>query len=372
VAYSGCSTLLQEWRHGADGMTGVLVRASCVIDLNADGGRTKGKGGEVDVLSDVLQAIRLEGALFFTGEFQEPWCVEILKGAELAHVLKPGAPNLAICHTVLEGRCWVQLEDGRRLALEAGDTVVVPHGSSHIVGSGMHHAPVSADDLVKVVSPNMRTVRYGGGGDLTRVVCGWFAYEDDIPHPLLGSLPTVFVAPLSRRPAAEWIGQSIRYVTSETAIEAPGTSAVATRVAETLFIESLRGYIEQLPEIERGWLAGLRDPQVGKCLALMHEDPSRNWSVDALAEAVHSSRSVVAQRFNELVGTPPIQYLIRWRMAKAAHLLRSGRQPLNRIAEAIGYESEAAFCRAFKKEFGVTPGKWRSGDAEKSVAAPVA
>lgn len=322
----------------------------------------------MDVLSDVLQAIRLEGALFFTGEFREPWCVDIRKGAELASVLKPGAPNLAICHTVMEGRCWLQLAGGQTLALQAGDTVVIPFGDSHVMGSGMHHAPMSADDLVKI-APTLRKVSYGGEGDPCHVVCGWFAYEDDIPHPLLKSLPSLFVSPLAARPAGEWIGQSIRYVTSESAIEAPGTSAVATRVAETLFVESLRSYIDRLPESDKGWLAGLRDPQIGRCLALMHADPARDWSVDALAEAVNSSRSVVAQRFNELVGTPPIQYLIRWRMAKAARLLRSGRQPLNRIAEAIGYESEAAFCRAFKREFGITPGKWRNGEASGASVA---
>lgn len=323
----------------------------------------------MDVLSDVLQAIRLEGALFFTGEFREPWCVDIEKGAELARKLKPGASNLAICHTVMEGRCWLTTADGASLSLNAGDTVVVPFGDSHVMGSGLQHAPVSADDLVDIESPNMRTVRYGGAGDACHVVCGWFAYEDDIPHPLLKSLPPVFVSSLAARPSGAWLGQSIRYVTSETAIDAPGTSAVATRVAETLFVESLRSYIERLPDTDRGWLAGLRDPQIGQCLALMHADPARDWSVDSLAEAVNSSRSVIAQRFNELVGTPPIQYLIRWRMAKAARLLRSGRQPLNRIAEAIGYESEAAFCRAFKKEFGITPGKWRNGNPQPSQAA---
>ncbi|MDQ8023343.1 MAG: AraC family transcriptional regulator [Moraxellaceae bacterium] len=317
----------------------------------------------MDVLSDVLQAIRLQGALFFNGEFEEPWCVEVETAGELVQILRLETPGFALCHTVLEGRCWVELEDGQRLALQAGDTVVFPYGHSHIIGSGLQHAPVSTNDLIKVVSPNMRTVRYGGGGDLTRVVCGWFAYEDDIPHPILKSLPNVFVSSFSRQAAGEWLRHSISYVTAESAVEAPGTSAVATRVAEALFVESLRSYIDHLPDNDRGWLAGLRDPHVGKCLALMHADPARDWSVDALAEAVHSSRSVLAQRFNELVGTPPIQYLIRWRMAKAARLLRGGRQPLGRIAEAIGYESEAAFCRAFKKEFGITPGKWRSGDS---------
>jgi len=323
----------------------------------------------MDVLSDVLHTIRLEGAIFLNAECHEPWCVDVPKGSDLARSFKPGTPSLAICHTVLEGRCWVKLPDGEAVGLHAGDTVAIPHGDTHLIGSGLHHAPVSVDHMVQVKAPGgLAPVRYGGEGDRTVLVCGWFAYEHDLPNPLVTAMPRLFRSSIRNRPSGPWIEQSIRYAVQEAAAGQPGSGAVATKVAESLFVETLRGYIESLPPRHLGWLAGLRDPQVSKCLSLMHNHPAQDWSVESLAEAVHVSRSVLAQRFNELVGVPPIQYLIRWRLALAARLLRSERLNLNRVIEAIGYESEASFSRAFKKEFGVSPGQWRSGKAASSPA----
>lgn len=323
----------------------------------------------MDVLSDVLQAIRLEGAIFLNAEFHEPWCMDVPKGSDLARRFKPGAPNLVICHTVLEGKCWVRLPDGEAVPLHAGDTVAFPNGDSHIIGSGLHHAPVSIDHVVQIDEPHLESFRYGGDGDRTGLVCGWFAYERDVPNPLVNAMPRLFRSSLRHRPSGPWIEQSIRYALQEAAAGQPGSGAVATKVAESLFVETLRGYIESLPPGHLGWLAGLRDAQVGKCLSLMHSQPAKDWSVEKLAEEVHVSRSVLAQRFNEVVGMPPIQYLIRWRLAMSARLLRGGRIGLGRVIEAVGYESEASFSRAFKKEFGVSPGQWRSGK-RASGAAP--
>lgn len=323
----------------------------------------------MDVLSDVLHAIRLEGAIFFSGEFHEPWCVDIPKGADLAKVLKPGAQNLVICHTVLEGRCWVQIPRGEAVALHAGETVVISQGDSHIIGSGVQHAPVSIDHLVRVESPQINALRYGGNGDRSLVVCGWFAYEQGTPNPLIAAMPRLFTASMSNRPSGPWIEQSVRYAVREAGAGGPGSGAVATKVAESLFVETLRSYIETLPPRHLGWLAGLRDPQVGKCLELMHSQLAKDWTVESLAEAVHVSRSVMAQRFNELVGVPPIQYLIRWRLATAARMLRSERMSIGRVSEVVGYESEASFSRAFKKEFGVSPGHWRNGNGNAVVHA---
>lgn len=323
----------------------------------------------MDALSDVLHTIRLEGAIFLNTECHEPWCVEVAKGSDLARVLKPGAQNLVICHTVLEGRCWVQLPGGDAVALHAGDVAAIPHGDSHLIGSGLNHAPVSIDHVVKIEGPHLSPIRYGGEGDRTVLMCGWFAYEQDVPNPLVATLPRLFRSSIGKRPSGPWIEQSLRYAVGEAAAGQPGSGAVATKVAESLFVETLRSYIESLPPRHLGWLAGLRDPQVGKCLDLMHGDPAKDWSVESLADGVHVSRSVLAQRFNELVGVPPIQYLKRWRLAMAARLLRSERISLNRVTEAVGYESEASFSRAFKKEFGVSPGLWRSGRV-KNQAAP--
>ena len=322
----------------------------------------------MDALSDVLRTIRLEGALFLNAEFHEPWCVDAPSGERLASVLQPGAQHLAICHFVLEGRCWVQLHGGEPVALAAGDVVTLPHGDAHLVGSsGTPHTPVCIDHAVQLRMPGLERFRYGGDGDRTVIVCGFFSYEREMPNPLIAALPRLFCASVGKRPSGPWIEQSIRYAVGEAASGQPGSGVVAAKVAESLFVEALRAYIDSVPASETGWLVALRDPQVGRALALMHEKPVHNWSVAELAHEVHMSRSVLAERFAELVGTPPMQYLKRWRLAIAARRLRQEAGTLNAIAEGIGYESEAAFNRAFKGEYGVSPGLWRRGSAAAKV-----
>ena len=323
----------------------------------------------MDVLSDVLQTISLEGTLFLHAEMHEPWCVNVPRGADMARMLQPAAKQLAICHMVLEGRCWVQLQGGTAVALQSGDVVAFPHGDSHVIGSGLHHAPISIDDAVKVRMSDLHRLRYGGDGDQTVLACGWFAYQSDMPNPLLAALPHLLHAPLDNRPSGPWLRQSILFALAEGAANRPGSSAVVAKVAESLLLEALRSYIDTLPPVQTGWLSGLRDPIVCKCLELMHARPTSDWSVERLAQAVNVSRSVLAARFNERLGQPPMQYLKRWRLAMAARLLRGGRSSLLRVAEAVGYESEASFSRAFKAEYGMSPGHWRTvSDASAQVS----
>jgi AraC family transcriptional regulator, alkane utilization regulator len=322
----------------------------------------------MDVLSDVLQTIRLEGALFLNTECHEPWCMNVPPGADMARMLYPAASNVVICHTVLEGRCWIQPAGGAPMALAAGDVVAIPHGDAHLVGSGLQYAPVSIQDSIKIKAPELKPMRYGGDGNRTVLVCGWFAYDRDVPNPLVSVLPQIFRSAMGGRPAGPWLEQSIRYALEAAASGQPGSSAVATKVAESLFVETLRAYIDSLPPAQPGWLSGLRDPQVGRCLELMHSQPARDWSVESLADEIHVSRSVLAQRFNDLVGVPPMQYLKRWRLSIAARMLRGERVHIGRVIDAIGYESQASFSRAFKKEYGVAPGQWRSGAAPPTKA----
>jgi AraC-like DNA-binding protein len=204
-------------------------------------------------------------------------------------------------------------------------------------------------------------VRYGGSGEGAVLACGWCAYESDVANPLLGALPRLFRASIGARAGGAWIAQSIRYALEQGAARQPGSHAMAAKVAESLFVETLRTYMDGLPTLQTGWLAGLRDPHIGRCLAAMHEQPARAWSVDMLANEVHVSRSVLAERFTELVGIPPMQYLKRWRLATAARMLDAERTSVQQVAGAVGYESEASFSRAFKGEYGVAPGAWRSG-----------
>ena len=313
----------------------------------------------MDVLSDVLRTIRLEGALFLNAELHAPWCFDVPQGAVMAQMLKPGAQRLAICHLVLEGQCWAQVKGREPIRLGAGEVVAIPHGDSHVLGSGLQHAAVEIDHVVRPRVPELDRIRYGGDGECTVLVCGWFAYEGDTPNPIMESLPRLFSTPIRRRPAGPWIEQSVNFVLGEAATHTPGSNMVASKVAEVLFAEALRGYIEAMPAGHSGWLSGLRDAHVGRCLALMHESPARAWTVEDLAQAVHTSRSVLAERFTELIGVPPMQYLTRWRMVVAAGLLRNEQANLARIAGNVGYESEAAFNRAFKREYGVSPGLWR-------------
>ncbi|MDB5872104.1 MAG: transcriptional regulator, AraC family [Ramlibacter sp.] len=313
----------------------------------------------MDVLSDVLRTIRLEGALFLNGDMHAPWCFKVPRGADIAQVLKPGAQRLAICHLVVQGRCWAQTEGSEPIRVEAGEAIVVPQGNAHVLGSGLQHAAVEIDHVVSPRVPAMERIRYGGDGESTVLVCSWFACEGDAPNSLMANLPALFTTSLRRRAAGPWIEQSINFVLGDAASHTPGSEMVAAKVAEVLFAEVVRGYIESMPAGNPGWLAGLRDPLVSRCLALMHGEPARAWTVDALAQEVHISRSVLADRFTGLVGAPPMQYLTRWRMIVAAGLLSKDQANLARIAQGVGYESAAAFNRAFKREYGVSPGAWR-------------
>lgn len=313
-----------------------------------------------DALSEVLRMIRLRGAFFLHGEFHAPWCVDAPPAVEMAPVLCPGAKQLAILHMVLAGRCWIRMPGGEPLPLDTGDVAALPAGEGHLIGTGMDHAPVDERHMLDVKVPELAGVRYGGPGEGTMLACGWFAYEGSVPNPLLAALPRVIRVSLARRPAGAWMEQSVRHALREAADGAPGSTAVAAKVAEAMFVETLRAYVEGLPAEQSGWLAGLRDPLVGRCLALMHEQPARGWTLDGLAEAAFTSRSVLAERFTALVGVAPMQYLKRWRLALAARMLCSGRGKLAQVAEAVGYESEASFSRAFRAEYGVPPGTWRS------------
>lgn len=320
----------------------------------------------MDVLSELLGQVRLQGALFLNAEFHEPWCVNAPHSQTLAPLLKPGAQRLAICHYVLEGRCWAQVQGHAPVPLEAGDVAALPDGEPHLVGSGLQHAPVSLDHVVMPRLPELRRLRYGGAGDRTVVVCGWFSYERDTPNPLLPMLPPLFRAQVGRRPAGPWLEESIRYALASAQAPSAGTGLLASKVAEVLFTETLSGYLESLPPSQRGGLAGWGDAQVGHSLALLHAEPSRDWSVAALAQQVHMSRTAFALRFAELVGSPPMQYLKRLRLQRAAELLRSDGLSIGRVAEQVGYDSETAFNRAFKQVYGRSPGQWRRTQAGDS------
>jgi len=320
----------------------------------------------MDALSEVLKALRLTSGIFLDAEFTAPWCVDSAPGKEELRQILPGAEHIAIYHLLTEGRCRARLPDsGETVELGAGDLIMFPQGDGHRLGSDLHLTPVGAETLVMPAPEGgglMRIV-HGGGGGRTRFVCGFLACDSRLCRPLLGSLPRMLRVPLGDGPAASWIFSTLRHGADETHAPRAGTDAMLAKLSELLFVEAVRSYMESIPDDQRGWFAGLRDPYVSRALALMHAEPGRGWTVDDLGRDVGLSRSALAERFALLIGEPPMQYLTRWRLALAARGLKESRDSILRIAEQVGYDSEAAFNRAFKREFGMPPATWRRHSA---------
>lgn len=315
----------------------------------------------MDALSEVLKVLHLTSGIFLDAEFTAPWCIDSAPGADDVRQILPDAEHVAIYHLVVEGHCKVRLEDqttGQDLA--PGDLILFPHGDGHRLGSDLHLAAVGADTLVEEDERGgLLRINHGGGGARTRFICGFLACDKRLCRPLLNALPRLLKVSLSAEPATGWMVGALQHGAAETHAPRPGTEAVMGRLAELLFVEALRQYIRGLPEHEQGWLAGLRDPYVGRALALMHASPAHPWEVGELARQAGLSRSALADRFVALIGEPPMQYLSKWRLALASQALAKSNDAVARIAENVGYESEAAFNRAFKREFGFPPAAWR-------------
>jgi AraC family transcriptional regulator, alkane utilization regulator len=314
----------------------------------------------MDALSEVLNAIHLDGAVFLDAEFTAPWCVEAQYGLPKETQLLRGADHIALFHFLLEGNCKASLCDGgETLSLEAGDFVLFPHDHKHIIGSDLSLPAVDTDILPRTEHGASARMIHGGGGEATHFVCGYLACDRRISRSLFASLPEILRIPMGSDPGMAWLTELLCVGVNESQAQRPGARSLLVKLSELIFVEAMRRHAAALPEGQRGWLAGLRDPQVGKALALLHAEPGRAWTVDDLAREAALSRSSLGQRFAELIGEPPMQYLTRWRLALAARALRSGPEPIARIAERHGYDSEAAFNRAFKREFGAPPATWR-------------
>ena len=323
----------------------------------------------MDTLSDVLRGIKLTGAVFLHAEFSAPWCVGVPPATMIAQFLMPSAEHVARYHLVTSGRCTIKPDGSNAATLEAGDVVVLPHGEPHLIGSDLHQPPASMRNLAQPPGwERLPLLHHGGGGTVTTLVCGFLACDPRLCRPLLSALPTLLKVNIRSSPAGAWIENSICYAADQASSPRPGGDALLAKLSEVLFVETLRAYIERLPPERTGWLAGLRDPVVGASLGLMHARPADDWTVDRLAKEVGCSRSVLAERFTHFIGEPPGHYLTRWRLAVAADLLRSGRASLTRVAETVGYQSEAAFNRAFKREHGVPPATWRRRQRPGSAA----
>jgi AraC-like DNA-binding protein len=327
----------------------------------------------MDLLSEVLKIVRLDGALFYNGEFSAPWSIRSPASSVVAPYVTAGARHLILYHLLTEGRAYIRLEDGPPVPLAAGDIVIFPHGDPHIMGNGGPIPPADiAGELARVFSQGLKLSRAGGGGEITRFVCGYLACDPHVSRALLGALPRLLRVEIGNDAAGKWLEDSIRFSVTETGESRAGGEAVRARLSEVLLVEALRRYISVLPAEATGWLAGARDAQIGAVLSMLHRDPARSWTLQNLARATGISRSVLAERFQQCVGDGPIAYLTRWRLQLAAQQLAVSSHGVARIAADVGYRSEAAFNRAFKREFGVPPARFRDrskANDEKFAAA---
>lgn len=316
----------------------------------------------MDVLSEVLKAVRLSGAVLFRGEFSAPWCIAARPENAIAAQLSSPGTQLISFHVVLQGHFWARLPPAAAVRVEAGEVLVVPHGDAYVVGDAAQGRPVPAAEVFAGTPlAERRSIRWGGGGEGIRVLCGYLSCERHAFAPLFAALPRLFKVRLQQTTAAPALDPLLMYAEQEVLSPRPGAAGLKLRMAELMFVEALRRYMETLPDAESGWLAGLRDPLVGRVLALLHEAPQQRWTVEALAQAAATSRSRLAERFKDVLGEPPMQYLARWRMLLAARRLREGRDSIAAVAEAVGYDSPAAFQRGFARYMGTTPAQWRRG-----------
>jgi len=314
----------------------------------------------MDALSEVMKAIKVEGAVVYNAEFSSPWNFRVPPSHAAAASLEPGKVHIVIFHFLLEGRAQVKMEDGQIIRLASGDVVIFPQGESHILQNSPQTAPVYHEaDLPELFAKGPRLVRRGGGGEITRFVSGYIACDSRSNTELLKGLPSTFKVNIRDGARGRWIEDSICFWVKEAENFRSGDDVVISRLSEALFVEILRRYIAVLPAEQTGWLAGSRDPDIGKTLALMHSRPEHGWTLADLAKCVGTSRSALAKRFTQFLGKPPMSYLTQWRLQLAAKLLTSTNHSVLQIAFEVGYESESAFNRAFKRQFGLPPARYR-------------
>jgi len=320
----------------------------------------------MDALSEVMGAVRLTGAVFLEMELRARWSYLTAPARAIADVLMPDADHVMPYHLVTEGMCYARLLDGDPVELRAGDLVLFPAGDRHVletatgVASRIKPTEITGESLDKLLKRGEITpFKAGDAGKTTRIVCGFLACDGRLAEPILLSLPRLLKVSMRDGGTAAWVRSSIQYSVAESASSRPGSAMVLARLSEVLFAEAIRHFMDELPPDQSGWLAALRDRHVGRTLSLLHEQPAYPWTVDELARKVGLSRSALGQRFNALVGAPPMQYLTRWRTSLAARQLRESNASIIRVATDVGYESEAAFNRAFKREFGLPPATWR-------------
>jgi AraC-like DNA-binding protein len=315
----------------------------------------------MDVLSEVLKVIKLEGAIFYNAEYSAPWGFRAPPARVVAPYFEHRGGHVIFYHLLTEGKCIAGLEDGQQVAVSAGEVVIFPHGDAHIMSSGQGADTVDYEGLLhRILGEGLTSASLGAGGEVTRFVCGYMSCDSQLSGALLAGLPPILKVPIRDDSVGQWLENCIRLSVGKACAAGAGSEAVLSKLSEVLFVEALRRYVATAPSEQTGWLAAARDPEVGKTLALLHRKPAEPWTIATLAREVGISRPVLAERFRRYMGEPPISYLTRWRLQLGARLLKSSSRSVAEIAEEVGYESEAAFNRAFKREFEVPPARYRT------------
>lgn len=321
----------------------------------------------MDAFSEILNGVTLNGAVFFTAEFSAPWGFSAPRSNKMAAMIASKATHLVIYHLVVEGSAVVDVEDGQSVELKPGDIVIFPHGNAHRISSSKEVRRPFPDYGItaKIKSRDLSPLHAGGGGNSSRFVCGYMSCDPHLGRPILSGLPSVFKVNIRSDHSGKWLESSILHLVDEAASGRIGSQAMLAKLSEALFVDTLRRYVSSLPDQQKGWLAGARDPIVGRSLSLLHSRIAHPWTIAALASEVGISRSALVERFTRYLAEPPMAYLTRWRLQIAARSLERTSRGVADIAADIGYESEAAFNRAFKREFGQPPGRYRA-DRKKS------
>jgi AraC-like DNA-binding protein len=327
-----------------------------------------GEASALGTLDGALGRLRLHGAIFFRAEFTEGWALESPAAAdELANTLRPGAQRLTIFHIVARGSCWISLVDGERHLASEGDVIVLPYGDAHRMGGAESAVCVPIFSLFEPPPwATLPVLRHGAGGDRTDVVCGYLHSEDPLFDPRLRAFPPIFVVRPPEGPASEWVRSNIDYALAMSS-GTPASHTASTRIPELLLVEILRLRLASSPAVERGWIGALRDRVLAPALAQLHSAPERRWTVSDLAAEVAVSRSLLDERFRHVLGRSPIRYLTEWRMHVAQDLLASTDLGVAQVARRVGYESEEAFSRAFKRSVGSSPSVWRASRREPGL-----
>jgi AraC-like DNA-binding protein len=319
-----------------------------------------------DPLSTVLESLRLKGAAFVSARFTAPFAVDTRVKPEQWRTLLTDPSEMIAYHFVLEGRLLVSVEGQPPLEVSAGSIVILPNNPPHRLASGADVIPVQSQDIIQM-GPlgGLPRVEYGGGGEPVRIFCGFLGCEDR-RHPLIAALPALLSVGVEESASRALIESSLSFAVRELAQDRPAAASMLGKVSEMLLFEAIRRYVETA-EPQGGWLKGLRDPQVGRALALIHADITRAWAAEDLAHEVSLSRTAFVQRFSDLVGAPPFRYLTAWRMETAKRQLRETVKSVAQVGFAVGYESEEAFNRAFRREVGLPPATWR--DRQEAAAS---